>query len=381
MLWRARKSLILTLDEVLADGSYHSRIYDSADRQRAHPLEVRVVEYELTDRALDGARYRLVTTLLDPELASADALAATSTERWQFARALDELKTHQRGPRPMLRSKTPEGVYQEVNGYLLTHYAIRTLMHEVAAQAGRDPDRLSFTRSLRDRQLSSEDRQHDPRLHLRQEHWRTPHPSPPSLRRRLCPHNQPAKKFDAGQDHPTRKPTARSGLATERQPAEARRRGPRLCRPRRSARNDGSGRRLGSVGRRFDDDRFRGSTTHEDDRGGSTARARVAGRGIGASRVARRWCALAGRELRLVTAQRRRSDDRDDAREGERQARRDPRWSAADSPRRLEWSTPELGSKRRDAGGLLDTCRGGRRELGNAGTRGGDRTPPEGRRE
>jgi len=49
----------------------------------------------------------------------------------------------------VLRSKHPDGVYQEVYGYLCTHYAIRRLMHDAALQADLDPDRLSFTRSLR----------------------------------------------------------------------------------------------------------------------------------------------------------------------------------------------------------------------------------------
>src|SRR5208282_4509903 len=60
-----------------------------------------------------------------------------------------ELKVHQRGPRVVLRSKAPDGVYQEAYGYLCTHYAIRKLMHDAALQADIDPDRLSFTRSLR----------------------------------------------------------------------------------------------------------------------------------------------------------------------------------------------------------------------------------------
>jgi hypothetical protein len=149
LLWRVRKSLVLAVDEVLADGSYRSRIHASTDRRRAEPIEVRVVEYELADPALGGERYRLATTLLDPEAAPAAELAAAYPERWEFETALDELKTHQRGPRVVLRSKSPEGVYQEVFGHLLVHYAIRALMHEVASSAGRDPDRLSFTRSLR----------------------------------------------------------------------------------------------------------------------------------------------------------------------------------------------------------------------------------------
>jgi Insertion element 4 transposase N-terminal/Transposase DDE domain len=149
LLWRVRKSLVLAVDEMLADGSYRSRIYASTDRRRAEPIEVRVVEYELADPALSGERYRLATTLLDPEAAPATELAAAYPQRWEFETALDELKTHQRGPRVVLRSKSREGVYQEAYGHLLVHYAIRALMYEVAGSAGRDPDRLSFTRSLR----------------------------------------------------------------------------------------------------------------------------------------------------------------------------------------------------------------------------------------
>lgn len=149
LLWRVRSNLILSVDELLPDGSYRSRIYDSADRHRAEPVEVRVIEYELTDPALGSERYRLATTITDPERASATELAACYPKRWEFETALDELKTHQRGPQLVLRSKTPDGVYQEVWGYLLVHYAIRALMHEVAIETDHDPDRLSFTRSLR----------------------------------------------------------------------------------------------------------------------------------------------------------------------------------------------------------------------------------------
>jgi hypothetical protein len=49
----------------------------------------------------------------------------------------------------VLRSHTPGGVQQEVWGFLLVHYAIRILMHQAALDAGTDPDRISFTRTLR----------------------------------------------------------------------------------------------------------------------------------------------------------------------------------------------------------------------------------------
>lgn len=49
----------------------------------------------------------------------------------------------------MLRSKSPDGVRQETYGYLCTHYAIRALMATAADHHEVDPDRISFTRSLR----------------------------------------------------------------------------------------------------------------------------------------------------------------------------------------------------------------------------------------
>jgi hypothetical protein len=67
---------------------------------------------------------------------------------WRIETALDELKTHQRGPGVVLRSRDPDGVRQEVWAHLLVHHAIRRLMHQAALQAEVDPDRLSFTRSL-----------------------------------------------------------------------------------------------------------------------------------------------------------------------------------------------------------------------------------------
>jgi hypothetical protein len=42
----------------------------------------------------------------------------------------------------VLRSKQPDGVYQEAYGYLCTHYAIRRLMHDAALHADADPDRI-----------------------------------------------------------------------------------------------------------------------------------------------------------------------------------------------------------------------------------------------
>ncbi|MCA1679988.1 MAG: IS4 family transposase [Actinobacteria bacterium] len=151
LLWRTKSNHRLPVRKRLDDGSYLSELFASSDRRREDGVAVRVIEYALNDpgRPAGESRYRLLSTILDPERAPASELAPLYAERWEFEGALDELKVHQRGPRVVLRSKTPAGVTQEVYGHLCVHYAIRWLMHTVALEQGHDPDRLSFTRTLR----------------------------------------------------------------------------------------------------------------------------------------------------------------------------------------------------------------------------------------
>jgi hypothetical protein len=152
LLWRTKSNHVLPVHEILQDGSYVSSLHEIVNfKRRRDGIPVRVVEYSLDDpgRPQVKGRYRLLTTILDAAAAPADELAAAYTQRWEFETALDELKTHQRGPKVVLRSKLPDGVRQELYGYLCVHFAIRWLMHSVALEADVDPDRLSFTRSLR----------------------------------------------------------------------------------------------------------------------------------------------------------------------------------------------------------------------------------------
>ena len=76
-------------------------------------------------------------------------LATLYHERWEIETVFDELKTHLRGARITLRSKTPDLVRQEFYGLLLAHFAVRGLMHEAALNADEDPDRLSFLHAVR----------------------------------------------------------------------------------------------------------------------------------------------------------------------------------------------------------------------------------------
>jgi hypothetical protein len=163
LLWRMPSGPHLPVVRPLADGSYESFLLDPKVRSRRagqrhrgsvnidepSGIPVRVVEYEVTNREGTGEIFCLITTIMNPEEAGAAELAAAYAERWEFESTLDEIKTHQRGRGGVLRSKSPDMVEQEIWALLLTHYAIRHLMCEAADQADIDPDRLSFTRSLR----------------------------------------------------------------------------------------------------------------------------------------------------------------------------------------------------------------------------------------
>jgi hypothetical protein len=151
LLWRVKVKAVLPCDKQLEDGSYLSRIYPSSKHRRRQRggVVVRVIEYKMEGVKDAEPLYRLLTTILDPEIAPAQELAALYHERWEIENSLDELKTHLRGRRIVLRSKTPELVRQEFYGFLLAHYAIRGIMHEAALKADLDPDELSFVHAIR----------------------------------------------------------------------------------------------------------------------------------------------------------------------------------------------------------------------------------------
>ena len=148
LLWRCAINRQLPVERELDDGSYLSSIHPNGmgrAQAKAQAIVVRVIEYALP--GLDDAqpRYRLMTTLLDPLTAPALELAALYHQRWEVEAVFDELKTHLRQSRRVLRSKTPELVRQEFYGWVLAHYAVRWLLHQGATRHRIPHEELSFT--------------------------------------------------------------------------------------------------------------------------------------------------------------------------------------------------------------------------------------------
>jgi hypothetical protein len=153
LLWRIKKNSTLRPEAKLSDGSYLARVFPSTPSERKnHPgIPVRVIDYQLDDPGRPHAEplYRLVTTILDPDRAPAEDLAALYAERWQVEISIKEVKVYEGRPNAVLRSRKPDGVLQELYGFLLVHYGIRRLIYQASLQDQLDPDRLSFTTAMR----------------------------------------------------------------------------------------------------------------------------------------------------------------------------------------------------------------------------------------
>jgi IS4 transposase len=114
LLWRVKTNLRPRYQETLADGSWLAQIVPTSGTARASttPLTVRVIDYTIDDGRENPESYRLLTTILNPDEASAEELATVYSERWEIESVFDELKTHQRGSRMVMRSKSPALVKQ-----------------------------------------------------------------------------------------------------------------------------------------------------------------------------------------------------------------------------------------------------------------------------
>jgi hypothetical protein len=167
LLFRARSSQWLPVLETLADGSCRSvlatrasgqRHADARRRGRVLPdppagLPVRVIEADITITAAGAPprteRCRLITTLLDWRHAPAAELAACYAQRWEIENSYRDIKVFTRGPGRVLRSQTPAGITQEIWALLCACQLAHTARTQAAAAGGHDPDRISYTVTLR----------------------------------------------------------------------------------------------------------------------------------------------------------------------------------------------------------------------------------------
>jgi Insertion element 4 transposase N-terminal/Transposase DDE domain len=151
-LGRVPANVKFEAQQVLPDGSYLSWIYPDRKSKQAGAtrIRVRVIEYQIKSEpaAQPALTYRLITSLLDAQQFPAVLLAQHYHQRWEVENTIDEFKTHLLARKVAIRSLKPREVVQEVYGFLLGHWAVRSLMVQAAQTAAISPLRLSFTGTL-----------------------------------------------------------------------------------------------------------------------------------------------------------------------------------------------------------------------------------------
>ena len=169
VLGRLPQGVFTRKEQVLSDGSYLTTLLPRSCQGLSAPMTVRVIEYQIDPSVADQLEqvtpsrmhknssatnpqvkqvHRLITTLLDPLLSPAQALAEHYHERWEAEETIDETRKQQRLSAQPLRSKLPLLALQELYALLLAHYAVCALRVRAACGADLDPDRISFTGAI-----------------------------------------------------------------------------------------------------------------------------------------------------------------------------------------------------------------------------------------
>src|SRR2546423_669425 len=153
ILWRASASFTLKPVKVLADGTYLAELRPPRAKD-GPPLRVRVIEYTVHTTPEDGGAdetsegFCLVTSLLDPEVYPALDLACCYPARSGCETVIGHHKTDMGEGQPVLRSKDPAGVEQEMWALFAVYQAICKITGIGAAAAGVPPDTISFPHAL-----------------------------------------------------------------------------------------------------------------------------------------------------------------------------------------------------------------------------------------
>lgn len=153
ILWRASASFALKPIKTLADGSYLARL-NPARKTDGPPITVRVIEYTVHTGGDDEATktssevFCLVTDLTDIEEYPALDLACAYPMRWGAETVIGHHKTDMGEGQPVLRSKDPEGVAQEMWALFAVYQAICALIGAGADAMGIPPAKISFPHAL-----------------------------------------------------------------------------------------------------------------------------------------------------------------------------------------------------------------------------------------
>lgn len=117
--------------------------------RKAHPdLPIVWLARAITYKKPGFPERTLLTSLGDPDAYPKDELIDLYHERWELELGYDEIKTHLLDRQEAIRSRTPDGVRQELWGILIAYNLVRLEMERAADEAEVEPTRISFVNAV-----------------------------------------------------------------------------------------------------------------------------------------------------------------------------------------------------------------------------------------
>jgi hypothetical protein len=143
-LMRAKDNLRHEVQQTLAAGDWIISMPVSQRARQLHPHLPSHWQARLVEVQVKGKRRRFITSLTDHKAYPAAALAKLYCQRWEIELGFREIKESLQQGQPVLRSKQPELVRQELWGVFIAYTLLRRWMCEMAAHAKVQPLRISF---------------------------------------------------------------------------------------------------------------------------------------------------------------------------------------------------------------------------------------------
>ena len=143
-LMRAKDNLRYEFIEQLAQGDALIRMPISPQARKARPALPTHWQARLIAVSVGGRVRRFITSLQNHQSHPAGQLAELYRQRWEIELGFREIKQSLQEGEPVLRSRQPELVRQELWGVLIAYTLLRRWMREMAHHLKVEPQRISF---------------------------------------------------------------------------------------------------------------------------------------------------------------------------------------------------------------------------------------------
>jgi hypothetical protein len=143
-LMRAKPNLCYEVLTAFGPGDWWVRLPVSPQARAQRPDLPPTWEARLIERRVGGQLRRYLTSLRDPRCYPACEVVAHYVQRWEIELGFREIKQGLLQKAPVLRSKQPELVGQELWGTLIAYNLIRQEMRQMDGALNVSPQRLSF---------------------------------------------------------------------------------------------------------------------------------------------------------------------------------------------------------------------------------------------